>query len=94
MRRILFVVAVVIGFGLGALVKHANAAPAPGSSGGSPGRWQVVNGTPDMTRNIMLLDSTTGETWVTCSSEDGRSWCYMPRTNHRTTGASAADGLQ
>lgn len=44
------------------------------------GRFQVVNGTPEMTRNIMLLDTTTGETWILCTDVGGSTaWCKMPR---------------
>jgi hypothetical protein len=47
-------------------------------SGG--GRFQIVNGTPEMTRNIMLLDSTSGESWIVCTDEGGTSgWCQMTR---------------
>lgn len=44
------------------------------------GRFQIVNGTPDMVRNIMLLDTVTGDVWVSCSGTDGvRGWCPMPK---------------
>src|SRR5438876_808316 len=44
-----------------------------------PGRFQVVNGTPSMTRNIMLLDTQTGQTWIFCSDPKiGGGWCDMP----------------
>lgn len=86
MRRILYVGALVVAVGVGALArKNASAAP-PLPVASSAGRWQVVNGTPDMARNIMLLDSVTGQTWIACTGEAGNSWCYMPRTDHRTTG--------
>jgi len=46
------------------------------------GRFQVVNGTPEITRNIMLLDSVTGEAWIYCDHQGGvPGWCYMPRSS-------------
>jgi hypothetical protein len=52
----------------------------------SSGRWTIVNGTPELTRNIMLLDTVTGETWVTCSDTTGtRYWCKIIRTNMPTS---------
>lgn len=74
----LFVLAVWAGVGY--------AAPRQLSSGAA-GRFQVVNPTPDMSRNIMLLDSMTGETWIACDSRDPdgsatTQWCVIPRTGH------------
>jgi hypothetical protein len=47
-------------------------------SGG--GRFQIVNGTPEQARNIMLLDSMSGESWIVCTDEEsGTGWCQMPR---------------
>jgi hypothetical protein len=44
------------------------------------GRWQIVNGTPEMTRNIMLLDTQTGDSWINCSDSKGATnWCSMSR---------------
>ena len=44
------------------------------------GRWQVVNGTPEFARNIMLLDTQTGNSWITCTDSKGvTSWCTIPR---------------
>ena len=49
-------------------------------SGG--GRFQVVNGTPEQGRNIMLLDSSSGESWIVCNDEGGQvGWCRMNRFN-------------
>jgi hypothetical protein len=43
------------------------------------GRYTIVNGTPTMTRNIMLLDTHTGRTWLTCAGKDvGTAWCDVP----------------
>ena len=44
-------------------------------TGGAPnGRFQIVNGTPDVARNIMLLDTVTGDTWLFCNVAG--SWEY------------------
>jgi hypothetical protein len=37
-------------------------------------RFQIVNGTPEFTRNIMLLNAKTGEAWVICGDKEA-SWC-------------------
>lgn len=43
------------------------------------GRFTIVNGTPTLTRNIMLLDTHTGQTWITCGGKDvGTAWCDVP----------------
>lgn len=53
----------------------------------SAGRYQIVNGTPDQARNIMLLDTATGQSWISCIGElDGgkttaTQWCKIPRTD-------------
>jgi hypothetical protein len=45
------------------------------------GRYQIVNGTPEMTRNIMLLDTVTGDTWVVCGNEkETTGWCPLLRS--------------
>jgi hypothetical protein len=60
---------------------------------GEPGRYQVVNGRPDMVRTIMLLDTVTGETWVICADTDGNmAWCKMPRTNSSASPPDEARG--
>jgi hypothetical protein len=44
------------------------------------GRWQIVNGTPEMSRNIMLLDTQTGDSWIVCSDSKGVTyWCSLSR---------------
>jgi hypothetical protein len=43
------------------------------------GRYQIVNGTPEMARNIMLLDTQTGQTWAVCLVDNKDSWCAMHR---------------
>src|ERR1700722_7074417 len=40
-------------------------------------RYQIVNGTPEMTHNIMLLDTQTGKTWIVCTIDKEDSWCAM-----------------
>ena len=47
------------------------------------GRFQIVNGTPDLTRNIMLLDTETGDSWIICVTTDNADgWCRMQRSNN------------
>jgi hypothetical protein len=41
------------------------------------GRFQIVNGTPELTHNIMLLDTQTGKTWEVCKIDKEDSWCAM-----------------
>ncbi|WP_310569323.1 hypothetical protein [Gemmatimonas sp.] len=45
------------------------------------GRFVIVNGTPELARNIMLLDTQTGRTWIACTAKDVGStdsnWCSM-----------------
>lgn len=44
-------------------------------------RYQIVNGTPAYAQNIMLLDTQTGTSWVTCYGGDSEtSWCILPQT--------------
>ncbi len=43
------------------------------------GRWQIVNGTPELAHNIMLLDTQTGDTWITCGNKESTDWCSMSR---------------
>lgn len=48
----------------------------------TPGRWQIVNPTPAMARNIALLDTATGNTWIMCIGEHGSvNWCLAERTD-------------
>ena len=69
---------------LGALIvtmisgKHVDA-----QTGLAVGRYQVVNGTPDSGRNIMLLDTVQGISWIVCDSDtNGVGWCRMPKTDN------------
>jgi hypothetical protein len=42
------------------------------------GRWQIVNGTPEMAHNIMLLDTETGDSWIICGDPKITvDWCSM-----------------
>lgn len=61
---------------LGQVAKPATAVPSVA------GRYQVVNGTPDQARHIMLLDTLTGDTWMICDrSDNSTAWCKMPRVD-------------
>jgi len=54
------------------------------------GRFEIVNGTPDAARNIMLLDTQTGDSWVVCTGSNGvTGWCKLDR-NFTQTGGSIA----
>lgn len=51
------------------------------------GRFQIVNGTPTLTRNIMLLDTMTGDSWQICEAPDGTTtWCSIPKSTGTATG--------
>ena len=42
------------------------------------GRWDIVNGHPGTARNIMLIDTFLGDTFVACTRGVGASsWCTM-----------------
>lgn len=46
------------------------------------GRFQVMNGTPQFARNIMIIDTQTGRAWIMCETKDASSmtntnWCAM-----------------
>jgi hypothetical protein len=48
----------------------------------SIGRYQVVNPTPQMARNIMLVDTVGGDSWVMCLGPHGETgWCHMPSSD-------------
>lgn len=60
------------------------------ADGSSAGRYQIVNGTPGFARNIMLLDTRTGRSWVTCESKDAgtatsTNWCAMVQFGNAAT---------
>ena len=47
---------------------------------GTVGRFQIVNGTPAMSRNVMLLDTLTGDSWQICGANKSiNEWCLMAR---------------
>jgi hypothetical protein len=46
--------------------------PALGESSRAPGRYQVVNPTPEFRARTMLLDTATGDSWIMCSAEEVR----------------------
>jgi hypothetical protein len=56
----------------------------PVISSTSSGRYQVVNGTPELSKNIMLLDSATGQSWIICNGDNGAQWCRMFVTDDST----------
>lgn len=65
-------------------VRSADAYPPQSAIQSSGGRFQVVNGTPEMTRNIMLLDTQTGQAWQICGPDTEMSrWCPMKRLIER-----------
>lgn len=46
------------------------------------GRFQVVNPTPEFAKNVMLLDTESGRTWILCTTSDtatatDSNWCPM-----------------
>jgi hypothetical protein len=53
--------------------------PAPTT--GHVGRYQIANGTGEWARNIMLLDTETGDSWRLCQAATPRdttsAWCPM-----------------
>jgi hypothetical protein len=77
----------VLGLFIGAAIAAAGLActTSPLSTTTSPsqvGRFQIVNGTPQFAVNIMLLDTTTGESWQACGGEGKKEitqWCKMER---------------
>jgi hypothetical protein len=73
----------MIGYELG---RGQFVAPAGAAIGTIPttGRFQVVDPTPDIVRNVTLLDTATGETWLLCNGKDGTVWCVVPRTESMT----------
>lgn len=46
---------------------------------GWPGRYQIVNPTPQYVGRTMLLDTETGATWIVCGKSDAlvRAWCSI-----------------
>ena len=77
----LFILLLVAAAGYRYAEAQGNSAPprVVAQSGGN-GRYQIVNGTPEMARNIMLLDTATGKTWVYCGDSDKvGAWCPMER---------------
>jgi len=54
------------------------------------GRYQIVNGTPTSGVNIMLLDTWTGRTWITCTESVNddtvklTAWCTLPQSTGRS----------
>lgn len=51
------------------------------------GRFQIVNGTPQMTQNIMLLDTVTGDSWIICANKDRETlWCKIEKSESAGVG--------
>lgn len=55
----------------------------------SLGRYTIVNGTPSVSQNIMLLDTVTGESWIACKNVNASTgWCHLWRSDAPTGGGS------
>jgi hypothetical protein len=50
------------------------------------GRYQIVNPSPSFRGEIRLLDTVTGDSWISCSGQDGYHWCVTPKTDDHTAG--------
>jgi len=60
---------------------------------GSVGRYQVVDPTPGVVRNALLLDTVTGHTWIACTivgdggkpieGTESNGWCSMSQAAGR-----------
>jgi len=70
------VVAMAVGLGLAFAGKGTAAR-------GADGTWVIVNPTPEVARNIMLLNTRTGQAWQTCIDDTHElKWCGpLPRTD-------------
>jgi hypothetical protein len=80
------IVSLAIAVHFGALSAQAQSSRVALQSSGV-GRFQIVNGTPTMTRNIMLLDTQAGTSWVFCTGHNGAdTWCVIPRSMAMTAG--------
>ena len=66
--------------GVGILWAQVKPAAPMVSSG--PGRFVIVNPSPDSVRYIMLLDAQTGVTWQMCTVTEAKpqAWCMMAPT--------------
>jgi len=58
--------------------------PIPAPVSVSAGRWQIVNGAPEFRNMVMLLDTATGQTWVSCVDDGAQGWCKMFRSESGT----------
>ena len=77
MKEIVFVAVGAISVVL--LLSAVFGARAAGPTPTVVSRWQVVNPTPTFQGNTMLLDSATGQTWITCVGAGVTGWCDMER---------------
>jgi hypothetical protein len=51
---------------------------------GVVGRYHIVNATPTIAANTMLLDTMTGKSWITCPGTDGLpGWCSIALRQHK-----------
>jgi hypothetical protein len=73
--------AMALGCGFLMAQTRSGAQTAQPAAPNETGRFQIVNGTPEMAHNIMLLDTWTGRTWMTChdSSSGNDGWCPLPQ---------------
>jgi len=72
-----------VGVGIGGVLMQQRPEPVTAQNSPAPttGRYQIVNGTPQYAKNIMLLDSLTGESWVVCEGTGGETtWCKITRS--------------
>jgi len=66
--------------------------PIPAPVTVTAGRWQVVNGAPEFRGMVMLLDTATGDTWISCVDDDkANGWCKMFRSSAPTGGKTSAN---
>lgn len=70
-RQARWTFAAALALAAGAGVAFAEGEPRPGGQG----RYVIVNPFPQSVRNTMLLDTITGQTWITCSSGGEIAWC-------------------
>ena len=69
----------------------------PQAQQGATGRYQVVPTTNEL-YSVLLVDTTTGETWTTCLSDElegqrlddqrVKNWCSVVRTSSRAATGS------
>lgn len=91
-KQIAITVALIVAVGCLAMAQQPRITRAADTTKAENGRWQIVNGTPEMSRNIMLLDTQTGDSWITCAdSKAGTNWCSMSRTYEQVGGVQSSE---